>query len=622
MEFDSARWIEQLPVELSRQAQVLRQLLADAQADSRVRVLAVGCSIGRGVADEHSDIDSYLAVSPEVWPAYLEDVPGMLARLGSVVDQSHKFVTPAEGDPYRLSWALYGDGVQLELAIGKAPTEIHPGHDWVVLHDPDRRVADPRPMRLATQEQVHEWGYEGWSALLLCAKYLSRRSLWEALETLHFARTRVWRLWAAARRIPDPQYGLTAVLDHTDPSAPPGIEATQAPLQEAALKRAALACADLLNELWSKATAAVTGSPKPLPPAAAAAQQRLAALLPIEGRQSLIVLNGPIASGKNAVSTALAGSLQRDGRKAAVIDLDEVWVMLDHQVPRDQKIEHWLEARRAAAMLTDEFYRSGRDYVIINGPFFTNEERTAYLKHLNTAVVPMFCTLRVSFEEAWRRSQADPRRVSSKDRDWLAARHSASDALMPALRVSDLVVDTDGRTPAEIADYVAAHLVPHGGYIRRAAASDAPTIQAVLNAAYGPLGARGLNFTAATQDEELTRHQIQTREVYAIDLGSQIVGTVTLRDRIDVDGLRHIYINGLAVRPDLQGRGLGRALLRFAEAIAVWRGITVVRLDTAKPATDLVALYTRHGYRAMADRHWAGKKYDSVIMQKLLRDRS
>lgn len=275
---DSAAWIGDLAAPLARHARLLRRLLTEAQGDERIRVLAVGCSIGRGVADEHSDVDAYLAVTPEHWPHYLKDIPEVVARLGSVVDLSHKEVTQVGREPYQLTWVLYEDGVQLELVVAQAPTELHPGRDLVVLHDPDGRVKERRAERYATIEEVREWAYDGWSSLLLCAKYVARGSLWEALETLHFARTRAWRLWAAARRIADAQYGLTAVLDSQDPSPPSGIEATHAPLDRAALARAALRCADLLNALWPEATAAVTGSVMPLPNAGEAARRKLAEL--------------------------------------------------------------------------------------------------------------------------------------------------------------------------------------------------------------------------------------------------------------------------------------------------------------------------------------------------------
>lgn len=175
-------------------------------------------------------------------------------------------------------------------------------------------------------------------------------------------------------------------------------------------------------------------------------------------RRVLVVINGPIASGKNAVSTTLAGLLEREGRRAAVIDLDELWFMLDHQTPRSHDLEHWLETRRAAALLTDEFYASGRDSVIVNGPFFTEAERTGYLNHLRTAVTPLFVTLHVSFEESWSRAQGDPRRVSSKRRERLRERYAESERLMPPLLATDLIVDTDGRSPDQIAADILARL--------------------------------------------------------------------------------------------------------------------------------------------------------------------
>src|SRR6266540_1839527 len=98
----------------------------------------------------------------------------------------------------------------------------------------------------------------------------------------------------------------------------------------------------------------------------------------------IIVVNGPIASGKSTVARMLAGIAEKQGRRSAVIDLDELWLMLDHQLPRSGKQEHWLVARRAAAVLTDEFFHSGVELVVVNGPFFTAEERAAYLRHLRS----------------------------------------------------------------------------------------------------------------------------------------------------------------------------------------------------------------------------------------------
>lgn len=172
-----------------------------------------------------------------------------------------------------------------------------------------------------------------------------------------------------------------------------------------------------------------------------------------------MVLNGAIASGKDAVSRELAGILEAEGSPSAVIGLDEVWLMLHHQHGRKpSSLEHWLLARKAAALLTDEFFASGIASVIVNGPFFTGEERVRYLEHVRTAIRPFYVTLRVSFDEAYRRAQRDPGRIASKDREWLAERHRLTQDLLPTLRGTDLIIDTDGRTPAEVAGAIRAAL--------------------------------------------------------------------------------------------------------------------------------------------------------------------
>lgn len=225
-----------------------------------------------------SDIDAYLAVLPADWLRFLDEVPALLKRLGDLTDEFHARVTPEGKDPYQSTWALYGDGLLLELVVASAPTNVRPRRDWVVLHDPDARVGDQQPDKFASLDEVRQWGYEAWSTLLLCDKYLRRESLWEALEMLHYSRTRAWRLWAAARRIADAHLGLTAVFDSDSPAPPPGIEATHAPFDANALKQAALACSDLLNTVWPDAVAAAGGPPERLPRAAEVVHHKLSDL--------------------------------------------------------------------------------------------------------------------------------------------------------------------------------------------------------------------------------------------------------------------------------------------------------------------------------------------------------
>lgn len=78
------------------------------------------------------------------------------------------------------------------------------------------------------------------------------------------------------------------------------------------------------------------------------------------------------------------------------------------------------------------------------------------------------------------------------------------------------------------------------------------------------------------------------------------------------------YVNALAVDPALQRSGWGSLLLDRLENEAARRGLGRVGLDTAKPATELIAWYERRGYRVVGNVHWEGKTYDSVVMHKTL----
>lgn len=176
--------------------------------------------------------------------------------------------------------------------------------------------------------------------------------------------------------------------------------------------------------------------------------------------RELIVVNGPVASGKSTVALALAAVCEGAGYRTAVVDLDEIWHMVEHQTSRSGGLRPWLIARHAAAAITDTFFAEGIGVVIVEGPFFTPEERSAYTRWLKGAVTPVFVTLDVSFEESYRRVQADPHpdRVVSRDRGWLQDRHAETRPLVALLPPSEPIFQTDGRDPEELAREIATTL--------------------------------------------------------------------------------------------------------------------------------------------------------------------
>jgi ribosomal protein S18 acetylase RimI-like enzyme len=71
------------------------------------------------------------------------------------------------------------------------------------------------------------------------------------------------------------------------------------------------------------------------------------------------------------------------------------------------------------------------------------------------------------------------------------------------------------------------------------------------------------------------------------------LGSVWLEPTADGEAC---YLGMLTVRPDLQDRGLGRALLAAAEAAAAAAGARKVRLTVVSIRDTLIAWYRRRGY--------------------------
>jgi len=77
-----------------------------------------------------------------------------------------------------------------------------------------------------------------------------------------------------------------------------------------------------------------------------------------------------------------------------------------------------------------------------------------------------------------------------------------------------------------------------------------------------------------------------------------------------------MLVENVAVSPAAQGRGLGRALMEFAERQAMSRGLRRMTLYTNEVMTENLAIYARLGYRGTARRTEGG--YSRVFMAKEL----
>ena len=128
-----------------------------------------------------------------------------------------------------------------------------------------------------------------------------------------------------------------------------------------------------------------------------------------------------------------------------------------------------------------------------------------------------------------------------------------------------------------------------GFSIRPARAEDAAPLQEVVRQAYAPWMERleGLPDVADGLANDIAEAVVEV----AVLPSGQIVGGIVLR--LSADGA---HIANLAVSPDCAGQGIGQALLKRAEQIALGAGHTRLALATHKDMTPTLRFYERQGW--------------------------
>jgi ribosomal protein S18 acetylase RimI-like enzyme len=100
-------------------------------------------------------------------------------------------------------------------------------------------------------------------------------------------------------------------------------------------------------------------------------------------------------------------------------------------------------------------------------------------------------------------------------------------------------------------------------------------------------------------------------EVHVLEEAGERYGLIVLQSRTD-----HLYVDILAVAPDVQHRGIGRKLMAFAEIEAGRLGLAVLRLFTNAAMTENLRFYPRLGFRRIDARSEDG--FDRVYFEKVL----
>ncbi|HHT8904286.1 TPA: GNAT family N-acetyltransferase [Burkholderia cenocepacia] len=148
------------------------------------------------------------------------------------------------------------------------------------------------------------------------------------------------------------------------------------------------------------------------------------------------------------------------------------------------------------------------------------------------------------------------------------------------------------------------------------------TLTALLHRAFAPLGALGFNCPCVDQPAAATRERVLTGECFVALGNAHLVATMTMRShdpdsRCDPYRSRRVAtLEQLAVDPVWQDRGIGRALLAFAQRRAAARGATHLALDAPYAAARLIAFYRRDGFQPVDVVRFPGHNYDSTILCK------
>jgi shikimate kinase len=138
----------------------------------------------------------------------------------------------------------------------------------------------------------------------------------------------------------------------------------------------------------------------------------------------VVVISGPIASGKSTLSRSVATRLREtEAVEGTVVDLDLVYEMLDPQRRPKNDPVLWSAARRVAGRLATALLAERRP-VVAEGDFAGAGALAEFVAELPHDVRPQLVLLHLDFPTAFERAAADPTRGLSRDREFLSRHYS------------------------------------------------------------------------------------------------------------------------------------------------------------------------------------------------------
>jgi shikimate kinase len=155
---------------------------------------------------------------------------------------------------------------------------------------------------------------------------------------------------------------------------------------------------------------------------------------------TLVVIVGPIASGKSTIARALGDRFRQAERQVvAVLDLDDLVETIGGFVGLPP--ERFRQAQVVFGELVGVWLDQDFD-VIAHGPFFHQDEDDALLRAVPQHIAPRRVLLHCTLEVALQRVNADPDRLLSAFPELLAATYQRVEELLPTMPPSEWQFDT------------------------------------------------------------------------------------------------------------------------------------------------------------------------------------
>lgn len=132
--------------------------------------------------------------------------------------------------------------------------------------------------------------------------------------------------------------------------------------------------------------------------------------------------------------------------------------------------------------------------------------------------------------------------------------------------------------------------------LREASANDAEAIIVLLYAAFEEyIGVLDPPSSVHKQTAESIQAKMGQAHWVLAEQDSAPVGCVMYENRGD-----YVYLGRLGVTPELRGRGIASALMRYVEARAQEIGVPAVQLSVRLTLSENRAMYERRGYRFLS----------------------